>query len=762
MRLRGYTFFFLKFKTNRAELLDPQAEFHKHWEKYSSAFEQASQVMVVVEAGSTDEIKRILDEVADHLKRKPEHFSNILCKFEAGPLQRKWLQYVKPRQLQTGLRRINQYSPILRGDWSRIELEGLFNQLGEEIEARMETPAASSQTPSPAEMRKIFKHSDLLTASLSHYLANPAEFHSPWPDLVPLDTQTRAMKEETGYFISDRGTMGYLRVVPRRDPAEAAGEWQSLARLEEINAEVAEAHPGSKIGLTGVGVLESDEMHRSQWDMAFAILIAAGGCLVLMVIGLRGVRHPMLVLVMLAASITWALGFTTEMIGHLNIFSLAVVSILFALGIEFAITYASRYLQLRRDGWQLRPALMETTGKIGTGTITAAVTAALAFLCTLLTDHVGVAELGIIAAAGIMLCALATFFVLPALISLADQNTDSSRLPKPLEGNVPRRLLGRFPLVTLAVSAAMVLVVGLQVVKFEHRRIVPRLRFDANLLNLQAQDADSVRLERRLFEESSNPLLYAVSVADSERQMRELHARFERLPSVGHVESLAMRLPPAPTDETRQLLGQVRSQLSYVPAQLPAIPSADPIAHRQSDREFLRQSQEVRRRGARQARRRDDRRLSQPLRETVAVGADAAAQPVPVPHGRRPAGPLPGPAVRLERRGNPGLRPAERTRLSLRQRHPMPTASANGFCKSIPRNGSGMNAPLTRFVNDLRTVDANVTGTPIQNHESVHQIRHSYETAALYAFAVVWIVLLIDFLGARPAGWPSCRRCWSP
>ena len=54
-------------------------------------------------------------------------------------------------------------------------------------------------------------------------------------------------------------------------------------------------------------------------------------------------------------------------------------------------------------------------------------------------------------------------------------------------------------------------------------------------------------------------------------------------------------------------------------------------------------------------------------------------------------------------------------------------------------------APLTRFMTDLRTVDANVTGTPIQNHESAHQIRHSYETAALYAFAVVWIVLLVDF-----------------
>lgn len=747
----GYSFFFLKFKTDRRELLDPQAEFHKHWQKYATTFEHASQVTVVVEAGSTDEIKRILDEIAERLKREPESFSNILCRFEAGPLQRKWLQYVRPRQLQVGLRRIAEYSPVLRGDWSRIELGGLFNRLGDEIETRLESPAASAKPPSPSEMRQVFKHSDLLTASLDHFLANPAEFHSPWPDLVPMDTQTRALKEETAYFISDRGTMGYLRVVPRKDAAESTGEWRSLARLEEIDAEVAETHPTAKIGLTGVPVLENDEMRRSQWDMGMATLIAAAGCLVLMVIGFRGLRHPMLVLAMLAASITWALGFTTEMIGHLSIFSLAVVSILFALGIEFAITYSMRYLQLRREGWQLRPALMETTGKIGTGSITAAVTAALAFLCTLLTDYVGVAELGIIAAAGILLCALATFFVLPALISLGDQNADPARLPKPLEWNVPRTLLGRFPLGTLAVSAVVVVVVGLQVVKFENRRIVPRIRFDSNLLNLQAQDADSVRLERRLSEESSNPLLYAVSIADSERQMRELHARFERLPGVGHVESLAMRLPPPPSDETRQLLAQYRSQLASVPSQLPAIPSADPIATGKAIEAFY---------------------------QKVKKYADEE-------HGKRVAVTTDNFLNRFEK-----LSQAEQTRFLNQFQYKMAVELLNRFqavryasndeeiqaadlphelvsryvsapdaegkrkwlLQIYPKEGIWDEAPLTRFVGELRSVDPNVTGTPIENHESVRQIRHSYETAALYAFAVVWIILLIDFLG-REARW---------
>jgi predicted RND superfamily exporter protein len=54
--------------------------------------------------------------------------------------------------------------------------------------------------------------------------------------------------------------------------------------------------------------------------------------------------------------------------------------------------------------------------------------------------------------------------------------------------------------------------------------------------------------------------------------------------------------------------------------------------------------------------------------------------------------------------------------------------------------------PLQRFVDDVRTVDPDVTGVPLQNFEASQQIRTSYEKAALYAFGVVWVVLLIDFL----------------
>ena len=394
---------------------------------------------------------------------------------------------------------------------------------------------------------------------------------------------------------------------------------------------------------------------------------------------------------------------------------------------------------------------METTGKIGTGSITAAVTAALAFLCTLLADYVGVAELGIIAAAGILLCALATFFVLPALISLADQNTDSGRLPKPLEWNLPRGFLGRFPLATLAVSAVVILGVGSQIVRIENHHILPRLRFDSNLLNLQAQDAESVRLERRLSEESSNPLLYAVSVADSERQMRELHAKFERLSSVGHVESLAMRLPSAPGDDTRQLLAQIRGQLSGVPSQLPAIPGADPVATGKAIEGFY---QKVKKYAAEEHAKHvadaTDEFLNRFEKLSQAEQIRMLNQ-----FQYRMAVDLLNRFQSLRYAANDEEIQASDLPNELVSRFvsaPDAEGKRKWLLQIYPKERIWDEAPLTHFVSELQTVDPNVTGTPIENHESVRQIRHSYQTAALYAFAVVWIVLLVDFLG-REARW---------
>jgi len=97
----GYSFFFLRFKSDRAQMLERQSELRQHWAAYSKSFDHASDVIVAVEGKNLNEIKQTLDDLTDRLRREPENFSSLLSRFEAGPLQRKWLQYVSPRRCRS-------------------------------------------------------------------------------------------------------------------------------------------------------------------------------------------------------------------------------------------------------------------------------------------------------------------------------------------------------------------------------------------------------------------------------------------------------------------------------------------------------------------------------------------------------------------------------------------------------------------------------------------------------------------------------------
>ncbi len=100
---------------------------------------------------------------------------------------------------------------------------------------------------------------------------------------------------------------------------------------------------------------------------------------------------------------------TTLTIGHLNILSISFVTILIGLGVDFGIHFLARYIQHRQQGMEIRSALVNTSGRVGVSILTGAITSALAFFCAAFTDFLGVAELGLIAGAGILLCVVATF-----------------------------------------------------------------------------------------------------------------------------------------------------------------------------------------------------------------------------------------------------------------------------------------------------------------------------------------------------------------
>jgi hypothetical protein len=86
-----------------------------------------------------------------------------------------------------------------------------------------------------------------------------------------------------------------------------------------------------------------------------------------------------------------------------------------------------------------------------------------------------------------------------------------------------------------------------------------RVQYDYNLLHLQASGLESEEVQKRIFDQADNSLLFAVSLADSSQQVLELKKKFEALPTVHHVEELAAILPRYPEEETQLRPGQARA-----------------------------------------------------------------------------------------------------------------------------------------------------------------------------------------------------------
>lgn len=727
----GLTLTSLDFKTERADLIDPQADFHQRWLNYTEQFGDETDLVVVIEGDKPQLVTAALDDLGQRMEKETDSFQNVLYKVDPREFpMRKGLQFQSPAQLERGLKQLNELRPFLQNRWAGLELSSTFTQLHQQY---------SALSNRPDQQQRLMDTADRLTFSLSSYLNDPTQFFSPWQGNFGSSLPTRKDQTAAKYFLNAKGTMGFLKAFPVESEKDFNGSSQPIQRLRELIAEVSKKHPQVSIGMTGIPVLENDEMRKSRADMSLAAIISFAGVGVLLFLGFRGFRHPLLALAMLALGMAWAFGYTTLVVGHLNILSLSFAVILVGLGIDFAIHYLARYLELRHDGEELQPALMKSSASVGAGVVTAAITTAFAFFSATFTQFLGIAELGIIAGGGILLCALATFVVLPALISLADREVEPRRLPTPFQGKLLRRFIARFPLVVTFSTVIVIAGVGLRIFQWRDGQLEPRIRYDYNLLNLQAQGLESVQIQQRVFDDADHSLLYAVSIADSAEEARALKQKFEKLPTVHHVDELATALPSAPNHQTRLLVQGYRSILAGVPATPPTLEVNEPAAIGQAIERFYIAI----------------RNNADPLTQKVAKRIDTFLNRFEQLSLTQQKAFIQGFQQRLvvSLHGQLSMLAAMTNTepVSIKE---LPEALTSRFVSKdgkwllqiYPKNQIWDVEPLKKFVDDVRSVDPDVTGTPLQNLEASRQIKMSYKTAALYALAVIVLVLLVDFL----------------
>ncbi|MEM9736775.1 MAG: MMPL family transporter, partial [Pseudomonadota bacterium] len=163
------------------------------------------------------------------------------------------------------------------------------------------------------------------------------------------------------------------------------------------------AQPGLEIGVTGDPVLRAEELRAVSGKIGLSLGLSLVFVAVLLWLALGSLGRMGLGLGALLVTLVLTTGAAAVMIGSLNLISIAFIVLMVGLGIDFAIHFLAHLDEQSRSG---EGALARTGGAIGPALALAAASTSFAFLAFATTDFIGMAQLGLIGAVGVVLAFL--------------------------------------------------------------------------------------------------------------------------------------------------------------------------------------------------------------------------------------------------------------------------------------------------------------------------------------------------------------------
>ncbi|MCP4171211.1 MAG: MMPL family transporter [Fuerstiella sp.] len=738
----GVTVSDLKLKSSRAHLLGPD----EAWQDYNEAFGDEADLTVVVETDgpSPQLIQTVLSQLGTRLEREPELFSHVLYRVDQSSLRRKGLQYLSTEQLRSAIRRVRSFEPILRDEqWDLLRVERLSNQLQRSVHSANNEGTTSAATRYAERFAESLNH--FLPANVDDAVVNSGSFKSPWPEIVDAGIEHSAEDSDLAYLMNDDRSVGMLHVIPVVEDSATDGSAAAIRRLREhlaeLSTEYGQLAPDLQLSATGIPALEYDELQRSGRDMINAALIAFAAVGFLLAFGLRGLRHPVLVLIMLVLGLALTFGLATLTVGHLNILSICFAAIVIGLGVDFGIHFVTRYLFLRQELYEMDESLVLTGTSVGGGILTSAATTAIAFGSATLTGYPGLAELGLISASGILVCAFLTFTFLPALIALSDERVDIEDLPEPRSGRMWRVAVASYPLTAIIVATVAIGATAWQAASYQDGQLHWYVSYDGNLMALQDDNLPSVRAEKTLAD-SDDSLLYAVALADSKSAVDDLRAKFMVLPTVARVTDLSSKLPDPPNAQQQELIGTLSTLLKNLPTKTPIFTTSNPIPVGKSIDQLyktLKASRSLQSQNAAAT-------LDDFLDRLASLSSSQQAAVIEA-YQNLMISSLLKEFQQVARATS--LEPVSHQDLPVVWRDRYLRADGDRelwLMKVYPKRGIWNQDALASFVKDLRTVDPSITGVPVQNFDSANKLKECYTTIAIYSLAAIALFLLFDFL----------------
>ena len=342
----------------------------------------------------------------------------------------------------------------------------------------------------------------------------------------PPELTERLLRSEGGRYI-------FIGIMPPKDYGTLGVIARPVQIVRGILDEAREEFPAVEMGLTGKPVLQADEMATSDRDMARAAVLAIILVSIVIMIVLGTVRLPLLAMIAFGCAAGWTYGIVGVTIGQLNLLSIVFMLVLIGVGLDFGVHVISRYAEFRQRRGR-SGAVRGLYSTVMRGNASAVLTSSATFFVAWFTDFQGLRELGLIAGIGLILCFLSMATVLPALLILTDRKPRAQR--SAFHG-VEFGLMDALTAHPLKVVGGGVLVSALLV------PFAMNMKFERNLLELQATGIESAQWERRIASDSDSATWFAASVAETREDVRKLVTEANDREMIGRVRSIEDIMP---------------------------------------------------------------------------------------------------------------------------------------------------------------------------------------------------------------------------
>lgn len=736
----------VEYFTRRSDLASPDKDYQKRWQKFTDEFGDEDDIVVVVKGRDTARMTAALEEVATQVAAHPAVFDRLFYKVDLTGLKNRALLYLPKQQLQAIRENLDRMGPLLSAPlgplaWRSLTMVNLLRQARERA-GRLDPDAALAPADEQFLMQLL-----ALVRTAKDALTDPDAYKNPWGSLVPIQPDERSeMLDRPRYFFSADNRLAFLLARPVKDGHSFTPALAGVQAMRGIVASARATFHDLEFGLTGLPVLETDEMDASQRDSNRAGWLALIGTALLYALVYRGFRYPLLTVATLLHGTAWAMGWLTLTVGHLNILSATFAVMLIGLG-DYGVLWVTHYEQRRRLGDDPTAAARHTASHVGPSIVTASMTTALAFFATMLADFRAVAELGWIAGWGVLFCAAGCFTVLPAMIRLTDRrgllaplavvkaNGQSEPVYAPKMSTktwLPE--LNTRPRWVLA-AVGLLLMIG--------AFFGWRVGYDHNLLDMQAAGLESVAWEHELINATAGASWHTASIAKTPAQAMALKARYEQLPGVSRVVEVASLIPEQ-QEQKLDAVADVNRRLIHLPAIGQSItPLTSPARDAQKEANLLLGALKPQAPLSKHPVIRELVQELEHMRDHPIFSDSGTAKERLQLIETRLISDLVADLHRLREVATP--RPVTMADLPPALRERYVGQSGAWLVEAYAKENLWDIAPLEAFVSQVRTVDAEATGKPFGTLEGLRSMQRGFAWAGFYALIVIVTVLAIDF-----------------